>query len=69
VYLANALVPESDRVAIAAQQRDFNQPELIVDFTLREPRPPSRGWVWIALASALAAAALLARPTGILAPR
>jgi hypothetical protein len=35
VYLANALVPVSDRVAIAAQRRDVDQRELTVDFVLR----------------------------------
>jgi hypothetical protein len=68
VYLANALVPESDRVAITAQQRDFDQRELIVDFTVREPRLPGPGWVLIGLASALASA-LLARPSDLVARR
>lgn len=35
VYLANALVPDSDRVTVAAQRRDGNQRELIVDFVVR----------------------------------
>ena len=35
VYLANALIPDSDRVTIAAQRRDVDQRDLIVDYTLR----------------------------------
>lgn len=35
VYLANALVPASPRVTIVAQRRDFDQRELVVDYTLR----------------------------------
>jgi len=35
VYLANALVPASDRVTVAAQRRDVDQRELIVDYRLR----------------------------------
>jgi hypothetical protein len=34
VYLANALVPESDSVAITAQRRNASQSELTIDFTL-----------------------------------
>jgi hypothetical protein len=37
VYLANALVPLSKRVAITAQHRDVNQRDLIIDFSLRAP--------------------------------
>jgi hypothetical protein len=36
VYLANALVPESDRVAVTNQGRDYNQRTLDVDYVLRE---------------------------------
>jgi len=35
VYLANALVPASDRVTVAAQRRDVDQKELLVDYVLR----------------------------------
>jgi hypothetical protein len=35
VYLANALVPASDRVAITAQRRDVDQRDLVIDYTLR----------------------------------
>jgi hypothetical protein len=35
VYLANALVPDSNRVSVTAQQRDGDQRELTIEFTLR----------------------------------
>jgi len=38
VYLANALVPASDRVTVAAQRRDVDQRDLIVDYRLRGDR-------------------------------
>ena len=34
VYLANALVPASDRVTVAAQRRDVDQRDLVVDYRL-----------------------------------
>jgi hypothetical protein len=37
-YLANALVPDSDRVTVAAQRRDVDQRDLLVDYTLRGDR-------------------------------
>jgi hypothetical protein len=35
VYLANALVPASARIAISAQHRDGDQSELLIDFAAR----------------------------------
>ena len=35
VYLANVLVPDDDRVVVAAQRRDVDQRELVVEYTLR----------------------------------
>ena len=35
VYLANALVPDTDRIAVVAQRRDFTQRDLTIDFVLR----------------------------------
>ncbi len=35
VYLANALVPATDRVVVAAQHRDVDQRDLVVDYNLR----------------------------------
>ena len=42
-YLANALVPESARVAIAGQKRDVDQRELIVDYVLSGDRSATGG--------------------------
>jgi len=41
-YLANTLVPTSARVTVAAQRRDVDQRELIVDYTLRADRAIER---------------------------
>jgi hypothetical protein len=35
VYLANALVPASDRVAVTAQRRDRDQRDLMIDYVLQ----------------------------------
>ena len=44
-YLANVLVPASNRVAISAQRRDVDQRELIVDYVLDADRSTSaRAW-------------------------
>ena len=58
VYLANALVPESDRVAVTDQRRADDQSELTIDYTLRAVSGSSAAPLW--LAGAAAAAALLA---------
>jgi hypothetical protein len=44
VYLANALLPDTDRVAINAQRRDPEQRELTIDYDLRE-ESSRRGWL------------------------
>jgi hypothetical protein len=50
VYLANALVPERDTVAITAQRRDGDQSALTFDYVLREaPRPSRTGWLFGAI--------------------
>lgn len=69
VYLANALVPDSDRIAINDLQRDTDQRDLTIDYVLRAAGPTSsatwlaRVWVfgWIAAAGALAAACVAFR--------
>jgi hypothetical protein len=44
VYLANALVPSSHRVAIAAQRRDPDQRDLTIEYTLgADPATRVRG--------------------------
>ena len=61
VYLANALVPESDRVAIARQQRDGNQSELVIDYVVRLPAPGTHPWLLSGLVVSAALSALLLR--------
>jgi len=56
VYLANALVPASDRVSVTDQRRSINQQELIVDYTLRAEAPSS--WRSFFLAGIVAAIGL-----------
>jgi hypothetical protein len=46
VYLANALVPVSDRVAVVAQRRDGDQRELIIDYAVR-PRRAASPALWV----------------------
>lgn len=53
VYLANALVPESDRVAVRAQHRDESQRALIIDYVLHA-EASSPIFVWLMGVSALA---------------
>ena len=59
VYLANALVPSSDRVAITDQQRDVDQRALRIDYVLRADAAALRsqwiapGLIGLAMASAL----------------
>jgi hypothetical protein len=46
VYLANALLPESDRVAVTGQRRDNDQTELTIDYVLRAA-PPRSTAAWL----------------------
>ena len=63
VYLANVLVPASNRVAISAQRRDVDQRELIVDYVLDANQSTSaRAWFLASLVGlAFAVAALWRR--------
>jgi hypothetical protein len=53
VYLANALVPDGDRVAITAQRRDTDQRELTIDYVVRDDGAGSASWVLGSMVSAL----------------
>ena len=66
VYLANALVPRSDRVVITAQRRDPAQRDLTIDYVLR-PGPDTSALTWLlgGLTGAVVVAALLMRPSKI----
>ena len=61
VYLANALVPQSDQVAVTAQQRDRDQSELTIEFSTRPGvRISTPVWLWT-IAGAVGLAGLLRR--------
>ena len=61
VYLANALVPGSNAVAVTAQRRDRDQTELTIDYLLRAAPPRSRRPEWLlgGIAAAFVLSALL----------
>ena len=62
VYLANALVPDSDDVAVTAQRRDVDQTELTIDYVLRaSPAPSTATWLLGSLVGAIMLSALLMR--------
>ncbi len=64
VYLANALVPKSDRVTITAQRRDPAQRDLTIDYVLRAgPGASAATWLPGALAGVAILATLLMRPS------
>ena len=53
-YLANTLVPDNDRVTVAGQQRDVDQRELTVNYTLRpDPAVRTRSGLSVGFAGAL----------------
>ena len=63
VYLANALVPETQHVAITAQRRDVDQTELTIDYLVRgAPAQPRAAWLLGAIAVATVVSALMMRP-------
>jgi hypothetical protein len=62
VYLANALVPDGDSIAITAQRRDVAQRDLTIAYVVRNQEDPTTP-VW--LLGALSATLL----TGLFAPR
>ncbi len=46
VYLANALVPQSYRIAVTGQRRDADQTELTIDYVLRAaPEGSTAAWL------------------------
>jgi hypothetical protein len=61
-YLSNALVPDSDRVAITSQRRDVDQHELTVEYDLHGGLPASaQAWLLGGFASAALLAAIMLR--------
>jgi hypothetical protein len=62
VYLANAVVPPSDRVAVDTQRRNRDQRELTIDYAVRTGSPAHTGaWLLISLAVVSTTAKLLTR--------
>jgi len=62
VYLANALVPGSDRIVITAQRRDPAQRDLTIDYVFRPgPATSASTWLFGALTGVAVLAALLMR--------
>ena len=55
IFLANALVPESDRVGVTGQERDFDQRQLTVAFELRDGQPSRFNWAWLGFVCVLPA--------------
>jgi hypothetical protein len=54
VYLANALVPSSNAVAVAAQRRDTDQTELTIDYVLRAgPATSTDKWLLGSIVAAM----------------
>jgi hypothetical protein len=66
VYLANALVPESTRVAVTAQRRTHDQRELTIAYTLGPGRSNS---LWVLSGVAVTLMGLLGRHTRAFAGR
>jgi hypothetical protein len=65
VYLANALVPGSDEVAVTAQRRDGEQTELTVDYLLRAaPATSTAAWLLGSTAAPMVTWLLLTRLSG-----
>jgi hypothetical protein len=63
VYLANALVPESDEVEVTAQRRDGDQRELNIDYLVRAaPATSATPWLLGSIVVAVALSARLRRP-------
>lgn len=63
VYLANALVPESDRVAVTAQDRDGDQRELTIRYVLSGERQSSMPFWPLMSAAALLLTIAIGRPS------
>jgi len=47
VYLANALVPDSDRIIVVDQRRDFTQRDLTIDFVVRGGAAAGSAGLWV----------------------
>jgi hypothetical protein len=61
VYLANALVPASDRVAITAQRRAKDQSELLIEYAVQARSTSTNVWLLGSIALPIVLWALLIR--------
>ena len=59
VYLANALVPDSDRVSVTGQERDVNQRTLDIAFIIAPAPGHRRLWVFLETAALVAGGVLV----------
>lgn len=65
VYVANALVPESDRLTVTSQQREAQQHELTIGYTVRRSATAfPAGWLVTGVAAVLAILTVKPRRTG-----
>jgi hypothetical protein len=63
VYLANALVPRSEQVAVTAQRRDRDQTELTIDYVVRAaPATSTAAWLGSIVAAMGLSMFLIRRP-------
>jgi hypothetical protein len=56
VYLANALVPDDDRVSVTGQRRDGDQRELTIDYHVRAPSAEVAPWLLFSVVAGVATA-------------
>lgn len=62
VYLANALVPDDERVAVHAQRRDTDQRDLTIEYELRtRTRSTAAAWPLVPICAALGLGAVCYR--------
>ena len=60
VYLANAMMPATDRIVVNTQHRDVDQREVVIDYELRTGTAvPLSPWVWPLVVSGFAAGAIV----------
>jgi hypothetical protein len=61
VYLANALVPSSTRVAVLSQSRDETQREIVIEYVLRDGLAAGARWWLLAIGCVVLAGLIIAR--------
>jgi hypothetical protein len=61
VYLANALVPSSTRVAVLSQTRDETQRDIVIEYILRDGPAAGTRWWLLAIGSVVLAGLIIGR--------